>query len=60
MEKILRRIEEKGISRNGKEKNEGEVTRIAINDAGTVTYMKLLYKGNIHGCYCQVYELLIL
>ena len=55
LERILRRMEEKGISRKGKEKNEGEVTRNAINDAGTVTYMKLLYKGYVHGRYCHVY-----
>jgi hypothetical protein len=60
LEKIIRQIEEKGISRKGEEKNEGEVTRNAINDAGTVTYIKLLYKGNVHKRYCHVYELQIL
>ena len=60
MEKIIRPKAEEGISENEREKNEGEVTRGAINASGTVTYMKLLYKGNVHGRYCQVYELLIL
>ena len=52
MEKIIRRDtgEEEGISGKEREKNEGEVTRSAINHLGTVSYMKLLYKGNVHGC----------
>ena len=52
-------MEEKGISRKEKEKNEGEGTRGASNNSGTLTYMKLLYKGNVRGRYSQVYRLLI-
>ena len=60
LENIIRQMEEKSVSRKEKEKNVVEVTRGTINDSGTVTYMRLLYKGNIHGRYCLVWGLLIL
>ena len=55
MEKIVRQDtgEEEGISGKERENNEVEVTRTAINNAGTVTYMNLLYKVNVHGRYGQ-------
>ena len=58
---IIRSIEEEEeyLWKKENEKNEGEVSR-TINDSGTITYMKLLYKEHIHGCYRLAYELLIL
>ena len=38
VEKINRQMEEKDISRKEIENNEGEATRSAINDSGTVTH----------------------
>ena len=60
MEKIIRRGAEEGFSAKEREKIEGEVTRSAINDSGTMPYRNLLYKGNVQGRYGQVYELVII
>jgi hypothetical protein len=60
LKNIIKWMSEEGFSGKEEEKNEGEIRKSTINDSGTVTYVKLRYKENIHGCYRQAYGLLIL